>query len=110
MSQVRCLVVTISAILMIRRTIIFLKMPTMMPLLGGMDVTVGGVNLDAGEAVTFVYSAAMVQPGRQVMLHLTLQSMAVQVPVKVLWLSPPIHQTLRQSVLEMRHPVPVYVV
>ena len=34
-----------------------------MPLLGGMDVTVDGVNLDAGEAVTFVYSAAMVQPG-----------------------------------------------
>ena len=34
-----------------------------MALLGGMDVTVGGVNLDEGETVTFVYSAAMVQPG-----------------------------------------------
>ena len=32
-------------------------------LLGASDVTVGGVNLDAGETVTFVYSAAMVQPG-----------------------------------------------
>ena len=31
-------------------------------LLGAMDVTVDGVNLDAGETVTFVYSAAMVQP------------------------------------------------
>ena len=31
------------------------------PLLGGMDVTVGGVNLDAGQTVTFDYSAAMVQ-------------------------------------------------
>ena len=33
-----------------------------MPLLGRSDVTVGGVSLDAGDTVTFVYSAAMVQP------------------------------------------------
>ena len=32
-------------------------------LLTAVDVTVGGVRLDAGETVTFVYSAAMVQPG-----------------------------------------------
>ena len=32
-------------------------------LLGAMDVTVGGVSLSAGGTVTFVYSAAMVQPG-----------------------------------------------
>ena len=31
-------------------------------LLTAVDVTVGGVRLDAGETVTFVYSAAMVQP------------------------------------------------
>ena len=31
-------------------------------LLGGMDVTVGGVSLRAGGTVTFVYSAAMTQP------------------------------------------------
>ena len=31
-------------------------------LLGGKDVTVGGVSLAAGQTVTFVYSAAMVQP------------------------------------------------
>ena len=30
-------------------------------LLGAVDVTVGGVNLDADETVTFIYSAAMVQ-------------------------------------------------
>ena len=39
---------------------IFLKMPEGGP--GAMDVLVDGVNLDADETVTFVYSAAMVQP------------------------------------------------
>ena len=34
-----------------------------MALLTAVDVTVGGVNLDAEDTVTFVYSAAMVQPG-----------------------------------------------
>ena len=78
-------------------------------LLTAVDVTVGGVNLDADDTVTFVYSAAMVQATAGDP-NLPLRLMAVQVPVKVLPLLPPIQQTLRQSVSEMRHPVPVHVV
>ena len=62
-AQVRCMAVPMSATLMIRRMIDFPEDADGVALLGAMDVTVGGVNLDAGDTVTFVYSAAMVQPG-----------------------------------------------
>ena len=73
---------------------------------GDMEVLVDSVRLDAGDTVTFVFSAAMVQAAMGDAAF-ALWLMVVRVPVWALQLSPFLKAVHSQSVSERQQPAPV---